>query len=422
MGSRNGTRVNNKLIHQYTLRVGDKIQIGTASVFVFVHHSLAEEKFIEAQKQETVSRLAGGIAHDFNNLIASMLSDIRFLQGLLREPDFAHEQAQECLDNLGNAAMRCNELTKQLLGYAQQGKYENRPLNFSKLVEEALKSIENEIDSVVMLNYCIEPNLHVEGDWTQLYEVVCDLCLAAYDSMPEQGHLLVQVKTVEIAPQQALKMVPLRAGSYVLLTIEDDGESIDPRSLAQIFEPFFTSHEMNRGTGLGLAAVYGIIKNHLGHILVENKSDKGTIFSIYLPSIHEVSQPVEKKTSYQSHIGGLVLLVDDEETVRQDTGNILIQLGYMVEYACDGQEAVAKFIKLKEHIRLVILDMILPKISGKETFRVLKKIDPMVQVLLISGYVSGERVNELIDEGALGFISKPYSYETLKNRINSLFE
>ncbi len=417
--SQNGTLVNGVRVGRHLLKVGDKIQFGASSLFLFTHYSPLEDQLNQEQKLESIGRLAGGVAHDFNNLMAIVLANIDFLRQTLMQEIGERDELIESMNSIELAAKRASDLTRQLLGFARRGKYENRPMDISLIFEEAVGFIRRSFDPSIIILVNIQPNLIVTGDSVQLHQVLMNLCVNARDAMPIGGTLTIKGSLTTVREEQALKIPSLLPGPYVLLTVQDTGLGMDKDTCKKIFEPFFTTKELGKGSGLGLATVYGIIKNHGGHIEVDSAVGQGTTFSVYLPTADMVSRELSAKPtlSIAPAIGSTILFVEDVETERKTTTKLLERLGYQVIEAQDGREAVKLFMKHRQEIKLVLLDMILPNLSGTETFRWLRKIDPQIKVLITSGYIDEERASDLLAQGALGFLPKPHRTELLQSAV-----
>lgn len=287
LGSRNGTQVNDMQIERHTLQEGDRIQIGGGTIFRFTHRSPLEEKFLQAQKLESIGRLAGGIAHDFNNLMASLLADIRYLQGLAAQGNLPADEALECLSTMEQAARRSVELTRQLLGFAQGGKYASTAVNLSALIEVVLEFLGRAFGHDIQVETQLEANLVVRGDRAQLQQVLINICLNARDAMPDGGKLTICGSTTHLDGARAVNMSPLAAGHHVLVTIQDSGTGMDEPTRKRAFEPYFTTKDVGKGSGLGLAAAYGIVNNHGGLLQLDSQLDQGTTVRIYLPASRE---------------------------------------------------------------------------------------------------------------------------------------
>jgi two-component system, cell cycle sensor histidine kinase and response regulator CckA len=372
-----------------------------------------EAQFHEAQKMESIGTLAGGIAHDFNNLLMSIMGNST-LALMNLQPD---DPCCAYLKNIKRISNSGATLAKQLLGFARGGKYEPKPTNLNELV-----SYQNQLFGRTYKNLTIhedfESNLWcTEVDRGQIEQVLLNIYVNSQQAMPEGGSIFVKTENSVIGKDTVLPF-PCKKGEYVKLSIRDTGIGMDAATQKRIFEPFFTTKEKGRGTGLGMASVYGIVKNHAGYIDVTSKLGKGTTISILLPVTDKelpVSvQPVDEKIAKGS---GTILLVDDEEAITEVTLQMIESLGYRVISACGGREAVKLYKERKEPIDLVILDIIMPEMGGGETFDRLKEIDPDVNVLISTGYSIDENAAKIMARGAKDFLQKPFDMEALSKKI-----
>ena len=376
-----------------------------------------EVQLQQAQKMEAVGTLAGGIAHDFNNLMTAILGNASLM---LSTTDSTHPNYNR-LKTIENQIKSGTKLTEQLLGYARKGKYYVKAININRLLKDALDTF-SRTRKEIRLNFRLAEDLFsIEADEGQIEQVLLNLFVNAADAMPRGGDLFFQTKNMTHREISSKPFNPL-PGRYVLLQFSDTGVGMDKETQKRIFDPFFTTKEMGRGTGLGLASVYGIIKGHGGYIDVESEVHKGTTFNIYLPAS---DKKVEKKAEASTQIlagGETILLVDDEEFVLKVNIEILKSFGYSVLDAKDGDEAIKIFRKNKNIIDLVILDMILPGMSGGEVYDIIKEINPDVKVLLSSGYSIDGQAEKILERGCDGFIQKPYKLKDLSLKIRTLLD
>ncbi len=375
-----------------------------------------ELQFHQAQRLETIGTLAGGIAHDFNNLLMAIQGNTSLM--LFDSDPFS--PFHEPLKNIENQIDRGAKLTKQLLGYARKGKYNVRPINLNQIVEESSETFGRTRKEVTIQTELEKDLFTVEADQGQVEQILYNLYVNAADAMPGGGMLVLKTSNVTHTEIKSEKYNPV-PGDYIRLTVKDTGMGIDQRIKDHIFEPFFTTKELGRGTGLGLASVYGITKSHDGYIEVDSQTNTGTTFTVFLPaSQKQVLDPAEA-TANIIEGSGTILLIDDEETVLMVGGKVLEKMGYAVLAARSGKEAVDAFSQHKAKIDLVILDMIMPDMGGGDTYDRIKEIDPRVKVLLSSGYSIEGQAGEIMKRGCDGFIQKPFTatalYEKLKEII-----
>lgn len=386
---------------------------GNAAGILVVIRDISERKKLQAQlqqaqKMEAIGTLAGGIAHDFNNLLMGIQGNVSIM---LLDMDEKHPHYQR-LKTIEEQIQSGSRLTSQLLGYARHGRYEIEPLNLNDVVRESSETF-GRTKKEIVIHHDLDPNLWpVEADKTQLEQVLFNIYVNAWQAMPGGGDLFISTSNTT---HQELKdrIYKAKPGNYVLLAIRDTGIGMDDNIKERIFEPFFTTKQMGHGTGLGLASAYGIIKGHGGYIDVESRKGHGATFKIYLPASRKEIKSKEKAREMVNKGEATVLLVDDEEHIAEVGQELLEALGYKTHVARNGQEAVELFEKYKDNIDLVLLDMVMPKMSGKEVFKRLKEIDPEVKVLLSSGYSLDGEAQELMDLGCAGFIQKPFRLKDL---------
>ncbi len=381
------------------------------------HEVRLERQLRQAQKMEAIGTLAGGIAHDFNNLLMGIQGNISLsLLDIEADSPFVKN-----LNKIEQYIQNGVDLTKQLLGFARGGKYEISLLNLNELLEEQNLMFSRTNKEIIFKNK-FKPDLwRVEADRGQIEQVLMNLYLNALQAMPDGGTLTTRTANVTI-DEDHYSPYYVRAGKYIRMIIEDTGIGMDEDIQQRIFDPFFTTKEMGRGTGLGLASVYGIVKNHEGFINVFSKTGQGTRFEIYLPS-SDKGMPIEEKVVEEFVEGQeTVLLVDDEDMIIDVGTRMLNKLGYKVFTARDGREAIAVFKKHQEKIDVIVLDMIMPQMGGGETYDQIKKIKPGVKVLLSSGYSINGQASEILKRGCNGFIQKPFNLQNLSQNLRAILE
>jgi PAS domain S-box-containing protein len=371
----------------------------------------------QAQRMEALGTLAGGIAHNFNNALMGIQgrASLMMIDKDPSHPDLEHLKGIE--EYVQNAA----ELTKDLLGFARGGKYEVRPTNMNELIKHENRLFGQTKKEISMKGKYAKQLWTVEVDQGQMRQMLMNLYVNAWQAMPAGGMLYVQTENVTVDEAFA-EPIGVSPGRYVKIAVTDTGTGMDEETREKIFDPFFTTQEMGTGTGLGLASVYGIVKNHGGFINVYSEKGEGTAFHIYLPA-SEQEILAEEKPSREIITGeGTVLLVDDEEMILDVGKQLLEKVGYRVMVAKHGKEALAVYEKNKKDIDLVILDMIMPGMGGGEVFDRLKEIEPDIKVLLSSGYSINGRAQEILDRGCDGFIQKPFNLKALSRKIREVME
>jgi two-component system cell cycle sensor histidine kinase/response regulator CckA len=376
-----------------------------------------EAELIQAQKMEAIGTLAGGIAHDFNNILMGILG-YTSLMLLNAEPDNTSHERLKSIEHLVESGA---DLTKQLLGFARGGKYEVKPTDVNELVRRS-SEIFGRTKKEITIHRNYQKDLYTaDVDRGQIEQVLLNLFVNAWQAMPGGGDLYMETSNVTL-DEIYTRLHSLNPGNYVKISVTDNGTGMDQATQRRIFEPFFTTKGMGLGTGLGLASAYGIIKNHGGIINVYSEVGRGTTFTIYLPAstraiFEEKIIPAEAKKSTES-----VLIVDDQDMILAVARDMLKALGYKVFTAQGGKEALAIYNENKKSIDVVILDMIMPSMSGGETFDKLKAINPDVRVILSSGYSINGQATEIMQRGCNGFIQKPFNIKELSQKIREVLE
>jgi len=396
---------------------------GNPAGILVILRDISERKKLEAQLQhaqrmESIGTLAGGIAHDFNNLMMGIQGNISLM---LYHIDRSHPHYNK-LKNIEESITSGARLTSQLLGYARKGKYEARRLVLNQIVGDSAETF-GRTRKEITINRRFESDLSaIEADSTQIEQVLFNLFINAADAMPGGGDLTLKTMNVSSQDMTDKPYKPV-AANYVMLQVTDTGEGMDTKTLKRIFDPFFTTKRLGRGTGLGLASVYGIIKAHGGYIDVDSEQGVGTTFYIYFPALDKpnIHTHIPHKGPILVKPGkGTILLVDDEEIIIDISIEMLEKLGYRVLKAISGKEAISEYQANSAKIDLVILDLIMPKISGGEVYDKLKEINPQVKVLLSSGYSVDGQATEILKRGCNGFIQKPFSMGELSRKINKI--
>jgi len=376
-----------------------------------------ESHLLHAQRLESIGTLAGGIAHNFNNLLMSIQGNASLM---LLDTDPLHPHYRR-LHSIGESVDSGSRLTSQLLGYARQGRYEIRPLDLNLLVQETSHTFAMARKEIRVHLELADDLWGIEADQGQIEQALMNLYVNAADAMPQGGDLFLRSMNVG-HEEMTGKSYRAQPGTYVLLTLRDTGVGMDQQTIDRIFEPFFTTKGLVRGTGLGLASVYGIVKSHGGYIDVDSSKDRGSTFSLYLPST-EKDVTKERGGSGELMEGkGTVLLVDDEEMVVDVGEQMIKRLGYDVVSARSGAETLKVYQDHREKIDMVILDMIMPDMGGGETYDRLKEIDPAVKVLLSSGYSIDGQATEILERGCDGFIQKPFSLGSLSQKMQEVLD
>ncbi len=374
-----------------------------------------EEKLVQAQRLESIGTLAGGIAHNFNNILMGIQGRISLI---LIEMSHCHPYYEhlKIVEDLVNSAAG---LTRQLLGLARGGKYEVKPANINDIIKKQSKLFGRTKKEIVIHENLGENLYAVEVDRSQIEQVLLNLYVNSWQAMPKGGHIYVRTANI-ILDKDDVNHFKGKPGKYIKISVTDTGEGMDSETLKKIFDPFFTTKQRDRGTGLGLASAMGIIKNHGGYIDVYSEKGEGTTFNIYLPAI---KADIHTKTTHSKDLtmgSGTILLVDDEKMVAEVGSQMVERLGYNVFTANSGKDAISFFRDNHGKVDLVILDMIMPEMGGKEVFDALRQIHSRVKIILSSGYSLNGRANDIMNQGCKGFIQKPFSMQELADKIKEV--
>ena len=391
--------------------------------FLTVNTDITEKKqleiqFLRAQRMESIGTLASGIAHDLNNALAPILMSVQLLQNKVRD-----EQSQRLLTILEVNTKRSADLVKQVLSFARGLQGERTTLQIAHLITEIEKIAKQTFSKLIEIYTDIRACdlWTVSGDATQLHQVLVNLCVNARDAMPNGGILSLYAENIFIDENYARMNIDAKVGKYVVITVADTGTGIPREILDRIFEPFFTTKEMGKGTGLGLSTVVGIIKGHGGFINVYSEVGKGTKFKVYLPAAAKDpgNFPSEIHQELPTGNGELVLVVDDEEAIREITKNSLENYHYKVITACDGVEGIAIYAQHQKEISLVMVDMMMPSMDGPTTIRTLQKINSNVKIIAVSGLASNSQVADLNSRNVKTFLPKPYTSDELLKSLHT---
>jgi PAS domain S-box-containing protein len=376
-----------------------------------------ERQLQQIQKMEAIGTLAGGIAHDFNNLLMGIQgrTALMYLQIGPHHPHVEHLKAiEDCIKS-------SVKLTKQLLGFARGGKYEVKPTDMNEIIDKSADRF-GRIKKEVTIHFKSQTDIwSVEADQQQIEQVFLNLYVNAWQAMPGGGDLYIQTENI-VVDENCKRPYQVEPGKYIQISLTDTGVGMDKAIRERIFDPFFTTKRMDRGAGLGLASVYGIIKNHGGFIDVYSEKDIGTTFKIHLPASKK--EPVKENNVYEKVLRGTetILFVDDEDMIIQVGQDMIESLGYEVLIAENGKEAVEIYEKNMEKIDMVMLDIIMPVMDGGETYDKLKEINPDIKVLLSSGYGINGQATEIMDRGCNGFIQKPFNMRALSKKIGDILD
>jgi two-component system cell cycle sensor histidine kinase/response regulator CckA len=379
-----------------------------------------EQQVSQLQKFEAIGRLAGGIAHDFNNLLGAILGWAEM--GL--EDAQAGSRARQRFQKITEQAQRAAKLTAQILAFARRQVLQPRKLNLNTAVEDVTSLLHKLIGDRVEIRVLPDKALHsAMADPAQIEQVLMNLCLNARDAMPEGGVLVIETHNVEIALEQVRIHPEARPGRYVLLSVSDTGVGMDKSTVERIFEPFFTTKELGRGTGLGLATVYGIVKQHGGFVYVYSEPGKGTAFRLYFPRCDGPAESLESKAPLELRRGDeTILLADDHDGLRQSAHEMLRELGYHVLTAANGREAVSLFEFNVDRVNLVLLDIMMPEMDGPEAYEHIRALRPAVPVIFTSGYTP-DAVPFIAAVGrGSQVLQKPYTLRSLSQAVRDALD
>ncbi|HPG67234.1 MAG TPA: PAS domain S-box protein [Candidatus Hydrogenedentes bacterium] len=379
-----------------------------------------EEQFHHAQRMESIGRLAGGVAHDFNNILSVILSDACMLLEDLADDTSASEMVLE----IQQAAQRAKGLTQQLLAFSRKQVLEAKVLDLNGIVADMQKMLRRLIGEDIRLVTQLGANVgHVRADPAQIQQILMNLAVNARDAMPGVGTLTIETAAAELDEAYAQRHGSVEVGSYAMLTVSDTGHGMSEKTAEHIFEPFFTTKAQGKGTGLGLSTVYGIVKQHGGYIWVYTEPGKGTTFRIYLPHVDEPAG-VETTVEPQTVSGGneTVLLVEDDPSVRRMARRILDKAGYHVLDAANGLEALRVFEAEGKAIELVVTDVIMPEMNGRELYERIAATRPDIRVLYMSGYTDNVIAHHgILNEGTF-FLQKPFSARALTAKVREVLD
>ncbi|HTK82983.1 MAG TPA: PAS domain S-box protein [Bacteroidota bacterium] len=377
-----------------------------------------EEQFLRSQRLQSIGTLAGGIAHDLNNVLAPMMLSLEIFRSKITEPTLV-----KLVDVMQSSTKRGSEIVKQVLTFARGFDGEKSDVRLQRLIPDLENVMRDTFPKMVHIKTTYPKQLWtVSGDYTKLYQVLMNLCVNARDAMPKGGNLNIEAENVFVDEHYASMQPDANVGPYVVLTVADTGQGIPPGVIDKIFEPFYTTKEVGKGTGLGLSTVLGIIKSHGGFVNVYSEVGKGARFKVYLPALEtaEVENAIKQLSILPNGNGELVLVVDDEPAIREVNKVMLEEHGYRVMTASDGPEALALGAQHKGKIDIVITDMMMPFMDGPATIRALRKLDPNLKFLVISGLVGDQQIVEDFGKDEVPFLQKPFSTDRLLTTLQEV--
>ncbi|MDT5272905.1 MAG: two-component system, cell cycle sensor histidine kinase and response regulator CckA [Acidobacteriota bacterium] len=406
---------------RWTLLSDDK---GEPRSILVINTDVTERKKVEAQllraqRMESIGTLAGGIAHDLNNILSPILMAVQMLQLKVDDDESAHQW----LDILQANAERGADMVRQVLSFARGVEGERVMLQPKHLVKEVIKILKDTLPKSIEIKFDVASDLWpISADATQIHQVLMNLCVNARDAMPGGGELFVRAENVTLDDNFVRMHIEAKPGKFVMISVADTGCGMSPEVAGRIFEPFFTTKGIGKGTGLGLSTALTIVRSHGGFAYVYSEPRKGAQFSIYLPAIESaVAERVERKRlDLPVGRGELILVVDDEEAIRQITKGMLETFNYRVLTASDGTEAVALYAQHREEVAAVLTDMMMPFMDGPATIRALQKMNPKVRIIAASGLGASDKAAEAASVGVHTFLPKPFTAEKLLKTLAGL--
>jgi two-component system, cell cycle sensor histidine kinase and response regulator CckA len=379
-----------------------------------------ETQLRQAQKMEAIGVLAGGIAHDFNNILTAIIGYASMLQFQMEKDNPLHYNVEQVLA----ASERAGRLVKSLLAYSRRQVVDPKIVNVNDIVNDVKKMLSSLLREDIELRVLtLKSSLTISADPGQIEQVLMNLASNARDAMPEGGRFSMETDSIELDDGFTIAHGYGMPGYYALITISDTGAGMSKQTQERIFDPFFTTKEVGKGTGLGLAMVYGIVKQHKGFVNVYSELGTGTTFKVYLPLVHAPITDVNTSVLHQP-VGGTetILIAEDDEPVRKMTASVLRDAGYAIIEARDGEEAIKQFAESRKPVHLVILDVIMPKKNGKAAFDEIKKVNPDIKVVFMSGYTAEVLKTQMITGSDVHFVQKPASPRFLLKKVRDALD
>ena len=407
-------------IHSHTMEWS-----GRPSCLVVVHdvteRRRLEQQVRQAQKMDAVGRLAGGIAHDFNNLLTTILGYCN----LLSENPALTSSLREDVQEIEQAATSAASLTRQLLAFSRKQLIEPKVIDANDVLSRMSKMIQRLIGEDLVFEQRLEPALHpIRIDPGQLEQVLVNLAVNARDAMPQGGRLLIETANVELDSEYAQHHLSVTPGTYVMLSVTDTGEGMSREVQAQLFEPFFTTKEVGKGTGLGLATVYGIVKQNDGNIWVYSEPGRGSAFKVYFPALPKtpVHQMAAPKAAARLSGKETILVVEDDKQLRQLARRTLEKQGYTILSAANGDEAVQMSETHPGPIELMVTDVVMPGISGRKLTEAIARARPHIKVLYCSGYTASAIAHHGVIDSGVAFLQKPFTLDSLARKVREVLD
>jgi two-component system, cell cycle sensor histidine kinase and response regulator CckA len=402
----------------------DLVFNGRPGVLVVAHdvteRQQLQRQLLQAQKMEAIGQLAGGVAHDFNNLLGVIAGTTELILSALGREHPARPRAEQALAAVSRAA----GLTRQLLAFSRRQIVERRVLDLNRLVTETAQMLQRLIGEDVDLRCALDPDLtSIRADPGEIEQVVMNLAVNARDAMPRGGKLTLETQNVVLDAAYAQAHAGVAAGRYILLAVSDTGTGIAPEIRARIFEPFFTTKELGKGTGLGLSTVYGIVKDNGGHVALYSEPGRGTVFKLYFPAIGAAAEGPEAAPETMTIAGSeTILLVEDEAALRLIVSELLQEQGYVVLEAKDGADALRISDKHAGRIDVLMTDVVMPNMSGRELVERISSQRPETKVIFVSGYTDDAVVRHGVLSADVAFLQKPFRLEAVAQKIRAVLD
>ena len=380
-----------------------------------------ERQLQQARKMETIGQLAGGVAHDFNNVLSVIIGYSELLLAQIPSEDPIHEKIKTIYDS----GIKAATLTRQLLAFSRKQILERKVISINTIIRDFLKIWGKMVgEDIVFKTYLSEENCIVEADPSQIEQILMNLIVNAKDAMPGGGEIIIETVVVQLDELYTHKHIEVKPGQYVLLSISDTGEGMEKDVISKIFDPFFTTKELGKGTGLGLATVYGIVKQHDGYIYVYSEKNRGTTFKIYLPASNKSADETESKSITRALSQGneTILIVDDNPSVRQLIVETLKPLGYNCLEAGSGKEAINVIREYDSKVHLLLTDVVMPHMNGRQLAEIIRKERPDIKIIFMSGYTENIIAHHGVLEQGINFISKPITPVALTQKIRSVLQ
>ncbi len=380
-----------------------------------------EQQLRHIQKMESIGRLAAGIAHDFNNVLSVIIGYSDLLLATIPPNDPVHEKIKRIHDSGSKAAT----LTRQLLAFSRKQVLEKKVISINTTIQDFLKILGKMTgEDIVFTTYLSEENCTVEADPGQIEQIIMNLIVNAKDAMPNGGEIIIETAEVNLDKHYVNKHIEVKSGHYVLMAISDTGEGMDEDVRSKIFDPFFTTKEQGKGTGLGLATVYGIVKQHDGYIYAYSEKGRGTTFKIYLPASKKTAEEIKSESTSKALLQGkeTILIVDDNASIRQLIVETLKPLGYNCLQAACGKDAVDVLRNYKGEVHLLITDVVMPGMSGRDLAETIRDERPEMKVIFMSGYTENIIAHHGVLEPGINYISKPIMPVMLTQKIRNVLQ